>query len=299
MAYFRLQSHHKRETEIDCVMQPKLFPTIPFFLLALKTTAGFITVRKRIVNTMKLTETGSEVNEKSSTLDGIKAVIFDIDGTLSDSSKLGFDSTMSVLTANDIPPISEEEYHRCTKYCTPERLARHAGLKPSDPDFESVGRKLGKDFDDLYIGLVSADTAGFYPGISEMIRDLPDNLPLGALTNACVEYAQRVLEVNLRDDKDLKFKSIRGADNVPAPKPSPEGLWLVCKELGVNPEDCVYVGDSPSDGMAAKNAGMQAIAVLWGSHSEESLRDAPFDHFCYTIDELKRLLPVSSNVVPG
>jgi phosphoglycolate phosphatase-like HAD superfamily hydrolase len=52
-----------------------------------------------------------------------------------------------------------------------------------------------------------------------------------------------------------------------------------------------YIGDSPSDAVAAKNAGMPAIAVLWGSHSEENLRKAPFDHFCQTVEELKLLLP--------
>ncbi|CAB9509048.1 Phosphoglycolate phosphatase [Seminavis robusta] len=224
----------------------------------------------------------------------LQGVIFDIDGTLADSWKLGFDATQSVLTQNNIDPITEEEYHRCTRYCTPDRLARHAGLEPGDAEFEAVGERLGHEFDTLYIGLVSLETAAFFPGIHAFLENLPSHLKLGALTNAAVAYAHAVFQVNLKNsERSVKFESVHGADDVPAPKPAADGLWLVCQELGVKPEDCVYVGDSPSDAMAAKNAGMPAIGVLWGSHSEQSLQKAPFDHLCRTVEELKEILPGS------
>ena len=53
----------------------------------------------------------------------IKGVLFDIDGTLADSWKLGFDATQVVLQNNGIAAITEEIYHDYTKYCTPDRLA--------------------------------------------------------------------------------------------------------------------------------------------------------------------------------
>merc|ERR1712238_341237 len=87
-------------------------------------------------------------------------------------------------------------YHEDTKYSTPQRLARHAGLEPSpitipsntidnnDSDnlygevtskennllFEQMGNKLGAEFDELYVGLVSTKTAGLYPGIKEVLE---------------------------------------------------------------------------------------------------------------------------------
>lgn len=86
----------------------------------------------------------------------IKGVLFDIDGTLADSWKLGFDATQVVLQKNGIAEITEEIYHDYTKYCTPDRLARHAGFVPEDGHvFFSVGQKLGREFDDLYVNLVS------------------------------------------------------------------------------------------------------------------------------------------------
>lgn len=228
----------------------------------------------------------------------VKAVIFDIDGTLADSFRLGFDASRVVLKNNKLPDITEEDYHDCTVYATPQRMARHAGVFPGDDDYDEVSTRLGQEFDDLYIDLVSMETAAFYPGVKELLEAIPDDVQVGALTNAAHQYAHAVLTVNGEFDnapqKKIynRFSSIRGADDVPAPKPSPDGLYTVCNDMGgVNPADCVYIGDSPSDGVAAKNAGMGAIGVLWGSHSEEKVRAAPFDAVCDTMEGLRALLP--------
>ena len=240
-----------------------------------------------------------------------KGVIFDIDGTLADSWKLGFDATQVVLKNNNIETITEELYHECTRYCTPDRLARHAGLVPEDGEkFQSVGDQLAKEFDDLYVGLVSTKTAGFYHGIEDLIISLPRStddgtkgVKIAALTNACVAYAHAVLKTNSpvlskdsqtvqKDTNDIykRFLSIHGADTVSKPKPDPSGLLQCCSEIDLDPEQCVYIGDSPSDAVAADKAGMVAIGVLWGSHPKESLQKAPFSYFCETVEELKSLL---------
>jgi phosphoglycolate phosphatase-like HAD superfamily hydrolase len=293
------------------------FELVAYLLLGslLKTAHSFVSP----VRISHHTSSYSSLKESSSTSSNIndnmyqkvKAVIFDVDGTLADSWKLGFDATVVVLGNNNIPSITEEIYHDGTRYATPERLARHAGLTPTHPDFEERGSALGKEFDDLYVGLVSLQTAGFYPGIESLLTSIPSDVALGALTNAAVRYAYAVLEKNC-PTKQLqeagastgagttgttlpeiysRFGSIRGADNVPKPKPSPDGLFQVCQDLGLAPEDCVYIGDSPSDGAAAHAAGMPSIGVLWGSHKEESLRAAPFTHICRTVEELQFLLP--------
>ena len=186
----------------------------------------------------------------------LEGILFDIDGTLADSWKLGFDATQVVLQKNGIPEISEKIYHEHCIYATPDRLARHAGLIPRrDDNFEEVGNRLGNEFDNLYVDLVSTETAGFYPGIMTIIEELPSDIKLGALTNACVAYAHAVLESNCESVIRSRFVSINGADNVPAPKPNPDGIFKCCEEMGLDPSKCVYIGDSPSDGKAAYNAG--------------------------------------------
>mmetsp|Transcript_8705 Transcript_8705/g.12311 ORF Transcript_8705/g.12311 Transcript_8705/m.12311 type:complete len:287 (-) Transcript_8705:72-932(-) len=236
-------------------------------------------------------------------LSSVKGIIFDIDGTIADSGKLGYDATVVVLENNGCPTITEEIYHEHTIYTTPERLARHAGLVPGDVDFEAIGQKLGAEFDDFYVKLVDTKTAGFYPGIDDFLNNIPSDVKIGALTNACVAYAHAVLTVNcpvaagisggLPESGGIydRFGSIHGADDSPKPKPYPDGLYVICKELGLKPEECVYIGDSPSDGKAADAAGMASIGVLWGSHTEEKVRNAPFNYVCNTVEEMQALLP--------
>lgn len=232
-------------------------------------------------------------------------VIFDIDGTLANSWKLGYDATVVVLENNKdrLGPVEIDEkiYHETCVYATPERLARTAGVVPEDPAFEALGEDLGAQFDSHYVRLVSAETAKFYDGIPGLLERLPEGTRLGALTNACVAYAHGVLGANcaVRSGADpdgfplyARFGTIQGADSVPEPKPSPAGLIQCAGELGLDPHACVYVGDAVGDGKAARAAGMVSVGVAWGSNSEEKLRAAGcFDYLCRSVDELRALLP--------
>ena len=227
--------------------------------------------------------------------DNIKGVLFDIDGTLANSWKLGYDATQEVLKRNNINTITEHTYHECTRYTTPHRLALHAGLQEGTEEFITLGDTLAAEFDDLYVKLVDTETAGLYDGIKELlIEHIPVDVKVGALTNACAAYAHAVLREN---DVTSRFSTIHGADTVPAAKPKGDGLLLCCNEIGLDPSECVYIGDSPSDGFAAANAGMPFLGVLWGSHKEESLSKAPNEILCSTVEELKQWLPkIASDV---
>jgi phosphoglycolate phosphatase-like HAD superfamily hydrolase len=227
----------------------------------------------------------------------VQAVIFDIDGTLVDSGELGFNATQVILQKHGYPSISHDEYNNGTRFTTPDRLARHAGLTPTDEGFHELGQMLGQEFDDLYIDLVSLETAALFPGMRDLVRRIPDHVLVGALTNAAGRYAHAVLVVNnVTNDDDgfslyQRFGSILGADNVPQPKPFADGLWQVCRELQIeDPSRCVYIGDSPSDGLAATAAGMPCIGVTWGAHTAERLQPH-VGYICTTVPELAALLP--------
>ncbi len=286
------------------------FRVLLIFITLLKPSSPFSPISTRkfergIILVMRAAK--SEENSKSCLMKPHEAlgVIFDIDGTLADSWKLGFDATQVVLEKRQIPLITEELYHECTRYCTPDRLARHAGLIPDrDTNFSKVGQELADEFDDLYVGLVSTETAGFYDGIEGLILALSSHQSkngekkIAALTNACVAYAHAVLKTNCPslargiDGKGIyeSFLSIHGADTVKRPKPHPDGLLQCCEEINLPPDQCVYIGDSPSDAVAAKASGMIAVGVLWGSHPFESLKKAPFDYLVEDVNELRNLL---------
>ncbi|KAL3793664.1 hypothetical protein HJC23_010236 [Cyclotella cryptica] len=261
---------------------------------------------------------------------GIRGVVFDIDGTLADSWKLGFQATLTVLTdyhngenknalTPETYPLTSEEYHYGCRYTTPERLARHVGLEPGHPSFEEVGEALGKKFDDYYVQLVDEKTAGFYDGIGDLLIRLhsgslvdsnrsggekhPSGIKLGALTNACVEYAHAVLKANCphfaaphTSDKDNgvyhRFSSIHGANSVPRPKPFGDGILQCCSEMNLHPSQVIYVGDSPTDAKAAVDAKCRAaIGVLWGSNDEECLRkEEGFEMLCHDVLSLENAI---------
>ena len=243
------------------------------------------------------TSSNTEMKESASIpiYNNVKAVLFDVDGTIADSGKLGFEATLVVLENNQYGKISYEEYCNGCIYVTPDRLARHVGLTPEkdSTEFYNVGQRLGQEFDNLYIDLVSIETAAFFPGILELLNYIPSDIHIGLLTNAAGRYAHGVIKANdMTTDGSFyqRFGSILGADDVPKPKPYGDGLHQLCSVLQVKPTNCVYIGDSPTDAMAATAAGMPCIGVTWGAHSADKLLPH-VTHLCHTVDELAAMLP--------
>eukprot|EP00617_Octactis_speculum_P013770 CAMPEP_0185747118 /NCGR_PEP_ID=MMETSP1174-20130828/5773_1 /TAXON_ID=35687 /ORGANISM="Dictyocha speculum, Strain CCMP1381" /LENGTH=275 /DNA_ID=CAMNT_0028422165 /DNA_START=96 /DNA_END=923 /DNA_ORIENTATION=+ len=216
---------------------------------------------------------------------GAQGVLFDIDGTLADSWRLGYEATKAVIGDDS---LSQEEYHFGCRYTTPERLARHVGLEPGTETFATEGVRLGAQFDEMYIAQVSTDTAPLFDGMLPLLNAIgaTEALRLGALTNAAVAYGEAVLRVN---DLRPMFGTVHGADDVPRPKPFGDGLLLCAGELGLDASQCVYVGDAPSDGKAARAAGMRSIGVEWGSNVREVL-EPEFDCVVATREELGEVL---------
>lgn len=223
-----------------------------------------------------------------------KGLFFDVDGTLADSYKLGFDATQAILKNNGWKEIEEEEYHQGTRFSTPARFNWHIekqNFETGELQDPSIGDRLGKEFDAMYVEMVSLETAGFYPGILKMLHNLNNNYncQFAALSNACGRYVQRTLQVNNDIVNGSLFSVGLGADDVVNPKPYPDGLQAICNQLDLLPKDCIYVGDSPTDGEAALACGMKSIGCTWGSHSKESLKNK-FDNIVNNVEELEMTL---------
>lgn len=217
-----------------------------------------------------------------------KGILFDIDGTLSDSFQLGFQSTQAILRRNGLNEITEEAYHAGTVLSTPRRLAWHVTSDPDNP----AGIELGRQFDELYVGLVTRETTALYPGIKNTLELLHKrDVRMGVLSNACGAYVKATLKVN---ELDKIFPVAYGADEVPAAKPNPDGLLRICRELELDPKNCVYIGDSPSDGQAASRSEMKSIVVTWGSHPVENIRPH-FNKLVYSVDQLREELLIFLN----
>ena len=94
-----------------------------------------------------------------------RAVLWDIDGTLVDSTDLAWSSTNLVLKQNGFPGVSSEEYKEATRLTTPKRLALHA---TKDVNAE-IGIKLAEEFDQHYVQLVSPTTVPLFPGLARIV----------------------------------------------------------------------------------------------------------------------------------
>lgn len=240
----------------------------------------------RILSVLFIWCTGTAHMSTALSLGGKKAIIFDIDGTLCDSSLLCYQSTNAVLSSNNYPIISLDEYKDGSKYTTPRRFAWHVSKNPND----AIGNTLGAQFDDMYVSMVTSQSVPLFPKIESMIYSLKKkdaSIVLGALTNACSPYAKAIQKSNAAFTDH--FHICYGVDDVPSAKPSGDGLLMMCAKIGVDPSDAVYVGDAPTDGQAAAAAGLRSVGVTWGSYAT-ALMLPHFDQMVDTVDDLEILL---------
>jgi pyrophosphatase PpaX len=122
-------------------------------------------------------------------------------------------------------------------------------------------------------------------GIDDVLVRLKDEgRRLGIVTakrRATVDLAFKVLPLQ------HLFETVVGGDETERHKPDPAPLLLAAERLGVQPEECAYVGDSPFDIRAAKSAHMYAIAVTWGGiHDRDKLEAEEPDAIVDTAEEL-------------
>ena len=208
----------------------------------------------------------------------VRAVVFDVDGTLldvRDSWIASFEAGLAAVRRTSIPGSEAARW-----IGTPIEViyAERCGL---------AGAELAKAIQAFH--QVEADWASRvhpYPRIREMLESLRA-WPLGAATNKPRATAVASLEATGL----LPFlRVVLGGDSVPRKKPAPDVVLKAAEGLGVPPSECVVVGDSENDVLAAKGAGTRSIGVMWGYGTRESLEAARVDHLIETPDALPPLL---------
>lgn len=132
------------------------------------------------------------------------------------------------------------------------------------------------------------DTTCLYPGIAQLLDAIQARgLKLAILTNKPDKAAH---ELTKKLMSQWQFDVVLGHRDPYPVKPDPTSALAICGELGVKPEDWLYVGDTSVDMLTARNAGMFAVGVLWGFRDEPELRQSGADVIVSTAQQIIELL---------
>ncbi len=215
-------------------------------------------------------------------LSGIRLVIYDLDGTLIDSTEAIVDTFNVILAEEGIAPPAPGVIASLIGEPMPEILKR---LLPPERRGE-VQR-----FWDAYIPVyarISPEKTRVLPGAAETLQTFKARSLLQSIaTQKKCAVATRVLgELGLLSDIDL----VCGIDDVVHPKPAPDIVELTLKRLGVKPNEAVMIDDTTIGLSAGKNAGVRTVGVTTGTHSREKLLTLDPDYVIDGLDELPRLI---------
>jgi phosphoglycolate phosphatase len=191
---------------------------------------------------------------------GIRAVAFDLDGTLVDSAA---DIGHAVNTALVEEGLQGFELDRVRTWIGdgPDALiARALEAQDVSPLDEGLRLRLRQGFERATLASPLGHGA-LYPGITDLVRQLHRRFPLAVITNKPTVLARAVLEAA---GLLPYFAQVRGADTLAQRKPEPFNLLATATAFGVVPSSLLMVGDAPPDMLAAHAAGCPSALACWG-----------------------------------
>ena len=199
----------------------------------------------------------------------IRGVIVDVDGTLVDTNWAHRDAWVTAFARFDLHP-------------SPAAVAANIGqggdmLVPALMGAAveaSLGVLLRKAYIEDFLAIAGSQLFPFLPGAQDLLPALTAaGFHTALATSSKTEHLSAILANAGHDLRPLANAVVTGSD-VKASKPAPDLLLAAAQRLGLEPRECVMIGDTPYDVLAANAAGMPTIAVLTGGFSEERLRQA-------------------------
>lgn len=213
----------------------------------------------------------------------IECVLFDLDGTLLDTSYDFAYALNQTLKDFDEPGI---------RYQDIRNIVSQGGLAMTQLAFPDLSGEALEEkrqhFLQVYFDNIAQHTQ-IFPGLESGLASLADKqIPWGIVTNKPGWLTEKLLE-------HIQFPSVPltvvSGDTLSVRKPNPEPMFLAAKECGVNAKNCLYLGDHPRDIEAGINAGMRTGAALFGYlPPQASNQDWPADHFFETPIEISQFI---------
>ena len=196
----------------------------------------------------------------------IRAVIFDLDGTLVDSLEDIADTANDALKARGFPAHPVDAY----RYFVGDGIQNMVRRASPDGTDDEVINALVAEAHDAYSAGWNQKTRP-YAGIEAMLRELEGRgIALAVLSNKLHEFTQDVVAHFF---PQTPFKAIQGSPRGSKAKPDPTLALRIASELGVPPQQTLFMGDTRTDMDTATAAGMVPAGVLWGFRPERELLD--------------------------
>jgi phosphoglycolate phosphatase len=187
----------------------------------------------------------------------IKAVLFDLDGTLADTAPDLAYALNLMRRARGMSDVPLTATRPVTSMGARGMLKAGFGVSPDSAEYEPMRLEFLANYD----ANLCRDTR-LFQGMDELLAGLEARgLRWGVVTNKAERFAKPLIEqLGLQS----RAACIIGGDTTPHLKPHPASLFAACERLGLPPADCLYVGDDERDILAARAAGMGAVAAAYG-----------------------------------
>ncbi|QIK70481.1 HAD family hydrolase [Erysipelothrix sp. HDW6C] len=209
------------------------------------------------------------------------AVIFDLDGTLMDTIADMGNSLNRVLEGRNLPTHTLATYKTFVGNGIKKLVER---ALPEDYDeFDDALEEFLADY-----GLNYSVDSTPYPGVVETLKELNTRgIPVAICTNKKQVYTDGIVAAYFGD---IDFVTVIGDQFDGNHKPSPHYPLIIAEEMGINPENILFVGDSDVDMNTAKNANMIPIGVSWGFRPVSELEEHGAKHILDRMDKIIELI---------
>jgi phosphoglycolate phosphatase len=206
--------------------------------------------------------------------------IFDVDGTLVDTRNAVFLLMNETLAHFGLRTITQEEYD-------PLFGMGAYGMSAGVLRIAAGSDRLIDEFMGVMLENYRQDpmqNTRYFTGIPKLLEQLYSfGITIAALSNKPDNINNLIIESAF--DRDLFAYCLGHKPEFPL-KPDPHMLYILMDKLGVDPQNCVLIGDTPIDVKTAQNAGILSLATLWGGYDEVALRKAGADVIAATPEEV-------------
>jgi phosphoglycolate phosphatase len=193
----------------------------------------------------------------------IRAVLFDLDGTLIDSAPDLGAAADKMRTDRGLPSLPYELYRPLAGAGARGMLKVAFDLTPEHADFLTMREEFFVNYE-----ASMTERTYVFDGVEDLIEHLQlRQMPWGVVTNKMARFTDPLTAAM---PLFASARAIVSGDTTPHSKPHPEPLFEAARRLALPPEQCLYVGDDERDIVAGLAAGMMTVAATYGYLGEKS-----------------------------